>query len=124
MSTEKINEKNNQPASKPVKEKPVNLDRYQDLEGVTIKKLETGLWYIEHKEILRKILIAVLILIGSVSWIYTLSTFGLYVFKGMNDDAAMVSELVATQGFNHAYIKQISGQQLETLPSRCWNPGT
>jgi len=123
MSTEKINEKNNQPASKPVKEKPVNLDRYQDLEGVTIKKLEAGLWYVEHKELLRKLLIVMLALVGAVSWLYTLSTFGFYVFKGMVDDAAMVSELVATQGFNHAYIKQISGQQLETLPVKVLESG-
>lgn len=116
-------QKTNAKIKEPVKEKPVNLDRYQDLEGMTMKKLEAGLWYIEHKELLRNLLIAILVFIGSVSWIYTLSVFGLYVFKGMNDDVAMVRALVATQGFNHAYIKQISGQQLEVLPVKVLESG-
>jgi hypothetical protein len=114
LDEQKISAKIDQPA----KAKPVNLDRYQDLEGVSMKKLETGLWYIEHKALLRNILIVILALIGAVTWIITLSTFGLYVFKGMVDDMVMANQLVATQGFDHAYIKQISGQQLEVYPVR------
>lgn len=119
IDEQKINAKINQPA----KAKPVNLERYQDLEGVTMKKLEAGLWYVEHKDLLRKIIIVLLVLIGTISWLNTLITFGLYVFKGMVDDAVMVKELIATQGFNHEYIKQISGQQLEIFPVKVLESG-
>ena len=107
-----------------IKEKPVDLNRYQDFEGVTITKLEAGLWYVEHKNLLFKLLLALLALIGAITWIYTLSTFGYYVFKGMNDDLAMAKELAAAQGFNHAYIKKISGQQLETYPVKIMESGS
>ena len=116
MPTDKINEKNNQTSGAPTKDKPVNLERYQDLEGVTMKKLEAGLWYVEHKKLLYYFFIGMLALIGTVSWLYTLTTFGFYIFKGMNDDVAMIKELVAIQGFDHSYIAQISGQQLQIYP--------
>jgi len=112
LDEQKISAKTNQP----VKEKPVNLDRYQDLEGVTMKKLEAGLWYIEHRDMLRKIIIVILALVGAVSWLYTLYGFGFYIFKGMNDDATMFRELVSTESFDHAYLVKIGGQQLELFP--------
>ncbi len=94
----KINGKNR------VEDKPVNIDRYQDLDGVSMKKLEAGLWYLEHRELFFKILIGALIAIAVATWTNTLWNFGYYLFKGMNEDEALIRQLLATRSFDHDYI--------------------
>ena len=52
---------------------------YTGPEGITTKQLEAGLWYVEHKQLLRRILYGFLILTAAVSWTYTIYGFAYYL---------------------------------------------
>ena len=94
----KENNKKEKSAKEEAKPRAVDLNRYKDLGGVTIKKLNWGLWYVLHRESLKKIFFALLILIGIVSWSYTIYGFAHYLFRGMAEDEIMARE-IAEKGF-------------------------
>ena len=77
--------------------KAPDLSRYEtDVEGVSMNKLETGLWWIKNKELVKKIAMLILIIVSVISWLFTFYGFGYYFFKGMNEDEQMVQQLVST----------------------------
>lgn len=92
----------------------INVENYTDLEGVSTKKLTRGLWYLENKENLRKLLIMFLILVGGVSWSYTLYGFAYYLFVGMKQDDKNLADTLATPGISHQLILQRQAAQLQT----------
>ena len=91
-----------------------NLDNYNDLDGVSLKKLETGLWFIEHKVIFKKVFIIILLIISSISWTYSLYGFAYYLFFGMQQDQQLVNEMAASPGVDHEYIVRIAPKNLLT----------
>lgn len=96
-------------------EPKVNLEKYQDLEGVTLGKLEFGLWYIEHKGFFYRLIVAVLVVVASATWSYSIYHFAYYLAKGMKDDELMVREMILTD-VGHSYVAQISARPLEYFP--------
>lgn len=97
---------NFKPGAPPV----VDPNKYQDLEGVTLKKLEFGLWYIEHKSFFYKLIVVCLAVIGAASWSYTIYHFSYYLARGMAEDELLIKEMVLTQAFDHDYVARLSAQ--------------
>jgi hypothetical protein len=88
------------------------LKNYTSPEGVTTKQLEIGLWFVEHKLLLRKILYGFLILIAAVSWSYSIYGFAYYLSRGMNDDAISAKLLVATNTIGHDYVVEVGAKPI------------
>lgn len=91
----------------------VNLEEYKDLGGVSLKKLNRGLWFVEHRRQMRLIFIGFLIFISSISWIYSLYGFGYYFIKGMKDDEAITRSMLTSVAVGHDFINQISPRDID-----------
>ncbi|MBU4217130.1 hypothetical protein L6270_04860 [Candidatus Parcubacteria bacterium] len=107
-------------------EQAIDLERYKDQEGITVKSLDTGFWLIKNKRnfiLVRNVFLGVL---GIVLWGFFLSAFGTYFVFGMKQDSAMLNRL--TQNFfpSHNYFTESSPKNLaidnvqifEFLPGR------
>jgi hypothetical protein len=92
------------------------VENYAGPEGVTTKQLEYGLWYVEHKQLLAKILYGFLILVSAVSWTYTIYGFAYYLARGMTEDNLLAKELVQTQSADHGYVAQAAAKDLTMGP--------
>ena len=92
------------------------VEKYKDVEGMTTKKLNFGLWYVEHRQFFKKIIIACLIVVSAVSWSYTLYGLAYYVVRGMNEDELLVRQLLQTNIVSHDYLTQIGAQDLRHFP--------
>lgn len=84
----------------------VNLENYHDLGGVTLKKLEFGLWFLEHDSALKRMVVIILSAIAIISWGYFIYNFGYYLAKGMKEDERLQRELVATREDSHQIIER------------------
>lgn len=89
------------------------VERYKDVGGLSTKKLNFGLWYVEHREQFKKILIGFLAAVAAVSWLYTMYGFIYYVIWGMKQDRLLAYELVKTNVIGHDYIARISAKDLQ-----------
>ena len=99
---------------KEVKEK-INLEKYQDLEGVSLKKLEFGLWYLEHQSFFYKLIVLLLVAIGAASWSYTIYSFTYYLARGMDEDNRLTRDMVASF-FNHEAAVASAAKDLAYRP--------
>jgi hypothetical protein len=81
-----------------------NVEKYRDLEGITLNKLSFGLWWVKNRSGLRKTLITFLIIICSVSWGYTLINWGYYYAVGYQLDEQMTAQLVQTSTVHQSYL--------------------
>lgn len=102
----------------PAKEKDIEakVKHYTGPEGITTKQLEVGLWYVEHKRLLKKIISGFLIVVGAVSWPYSIYSFADYLIRGMEEDRLLVRQLVNTASLGHDYVLKISARQLAVAP--------
>src|SRR3989338_5402788 len=100
------------------------LKNYTGPEGISTKELEVGLWYVEHKELLRKIIYGFLIVMAAVSWAYSIYGFAYYLARGMSEDDALTKELVETNNAGHDYILQISAKKLVLAPIEIFRSGS
>lgn len=89
-----------------------DIKRYKDQDGLTVRKLDIGLWYLEHKNLLRKILIGFLIFISAVSWPYVIYGFANYLSRGMTEDKALVDDIVNSGRISHDTIVSLSPKDL------------
>lgn len=87
-----------------------------DVSGVSMKNLETGLWWVRNRGNLKKSLIVILIIIcvGTVG--YSLFNFGYYLIKGMWDDKKMVTDMVNTTTVSPDFLAQRAAQNLSLSP--------
>jgi len=85
LELDKIEEHNN--AIEP------NLRRYKDQEGITIKKLMFGLWFLKNRKNFLYLFYTLLIVISVITWSLFFLTFGSYVITGMNEDKKLLNEL-------------------------------
>ena len=99
----------------------INLERYQDLDGVTLKKLNFGLWFVGHIKLIKKILFWLLMLAGGIAWLYFIYTFGFYVIKGMKDDDKLLANMVAVRPIEHKFIQNISAKPLVASEVQVFN---
>ncbi|MEK7557639.1 MAG: hypothetical protein AAB530_00300 [Patescibacteria group bacterium] len=92
------------------------IKRFQDSDGLSINKLNFGLWYVEHIEQMRLILIFILIIISAVSWLYTIYSFTYYYVRGIKEDKIMMQQLIETKGVDHRFLVQSAAKDLAIYP--------
>ena len=101
-----------------------NLDRkYQDLEGLTEKRLDWGLWFVERRRKFKIASVVILILVSALSWGLTLYSFVYYIFQGMNQDEAVVRQLVRAGAAVHDYVVATAPVDLTYYPVNIFNSG-
>jgi hypothetical protein len=89
-----------------------SLKKYKDLEGVSINKLNAGLWYVENRLLLIKILKYSLIAISFFSWSYFFYGFGYYIFFGMKADDRIILDIARSNIISHEAIAQKGARDL------------
>jgi hypothetical protein len=94
----------------------VNLEKqiknYQDAEGLSIKKLNFGLWFLKKRDLFRVILISFLAVISAVCWSYTIYGFAYYLAKGMNEDEVLLRQMVESNLISHSVALRQGAQNL------------
>jgi len=85
---------------------------YQDLDGVSMNKLNIGLWYVEKRLVLIKMLKYFLILTSVICWSYFFYGFGYYIFFGMKEDDKLLTELVKNNLVGHDIIALKGAKEL------------
>jgi hypothetical protein len=91
----------------------INLKRYEtDVEGLSLDKLEAGLWLAKNRGVLRNILIGALVALIIASWGFSLYGFGSYLLVGMINDSRMMTDLVKSQILDQAQLKQRKARDL------------
>jgi len=90
----------------PRTEKKADIKKYVDREGLTMKKLETGLWFVKNIKYFNYLFYGALILISVITWPWFIYSFGHYVVKGMKDDNKLVVDLIATEVSYEAILSQ------------------
>ena len=99
------------------KEKIIDLDKeFRDTEGITEKKLNAGLWYVEHRRKLRVFFISFLILLAVTSWAYTIYGYAYYLTRGMDEDEALARQIVQSDVANHDYMVSIAPREFKYQP--------
>ncbi|MEK7203359.1 MAG: hypothetical protein AAB653_03520 [Patescibacteria group bacterium] len=94
------------------------IKKFQDLEGLSVNKLNFGLWYVEHIKKLRLIMIIFLIVISITSWAFTIYGFAYYIARGMNEDEIMVRQLVEINTIGHDYLARLFVNNLIMYPAQ------
>lgn len=94
------------------------IKKFQDFEGLSIDKLNFGLWYVEHIKHLRLIGIIILIIISVVSWLYTIYGFANYYIRGVKEDETMMKQLLETKIIDHSYLAQSVNKDLIIYPAQ------
>jgi hypothetical protein len=93
--------------------KEVNLNRYEtDVDGVSMKKLEAGLWWSKNRKKLKNILAIILALIGIPLMAYALYGFGDYLLFGMNADDQMMKAFDRTTVVSQSFLNQRSAKNI------------
>jgi len=93
--------------------KKVNLGDYRDPEGLTIKKLNMGLWLVKNRKNISLLFHTFLIMVIVVAWLIFFLNFGLYVVSGMNKDQEMVNYLVKENLISNDYLVSVGAKELK-----------
>ncbi len=88
------------------------VEKYTDLEGLSTKKLNFGLWYVQNRKKIRGTIVVVLIIIASITWLWTLYNFIYYYAIGIKEDEQMIREVVQGGIIDHSYLESLSPQKL------------
>jgi hypothetical protein len=84
------------------------IENYEDVDGISYKKLKIGLWFVEKRELFKKIIVVLLIIISGISWTYSLYGFVYYFAKGIKNDKKIVSEIVSNSIISHDFLEKRS----------------
>ncbi len=94
----------------------VDIRRYRDLEGLSVAKLDFGLWYVENKEKLQEFLFFIIFILGLLSWIFFFYQFGFYIFNGIPKDKILIKELLADNLPQYSYYTERKASDLQLYP--------
>lgn len=97
---------------------PVNINRYHDRGGVSMSKLELGLWYVENKVKITESVYFVFFLLALLSWSYFFYEFGLYVVKGIPANKMIVQEVLANNLPDYSYYTERKPADLQLYPAK------
>jgi len=81
------------------------LKEYEDLEGLSIKKLNFGLWFVESKIFFQKFFLGLLFLIAIFSNFYGWGHFLFYFVSGINEDKNMIYQMLKTKSITKEYTR-------------------
>lgn len=90
--------------SKKEKPKKIDIEKYQDLEGITVKKLSLGLWLVENRRKMINIFYGFLALIGLITWGWFFYTFGHYLIFGMRFDQENLNKIITGASIDHQLV--------------------
>ncbi|MBD3247975.1 hypothetical protein GF382_01635 [Candidatus Falkowbacteria bacterium] len=90
----------------------VDINKYQDLEGVSMNKLSFGLWWVRNKSKLKLSLIIILITASVVSWGYTIFQWSYYFAVLRSQDEEMVRIMAETTTVPVVYLKARSAKNV------------
>lgn len=90
----------------------LNLEKYEDLEGVTLKKLNFGLWYVANRRYFYYALIGFLVIVGIATWTNFIYNYGYYIFKGINEDRLLASQIANQDRTALDFLHQTSPKEL------------
>jgi hypothetical protein len=90
-----------------------NLESYRDVEGLSTKELNYGLWFVEHKKIIKNIVIIVLTLLNIGLWTYSIYYLIDYYAKGKLEDEKLVASISSENLINHDMVVSRSAKNLE-----------
>lgn len=110
-----MEEDNNQKNNDIGEDKPLKVDisKYRDVDGVSLKKLGFGLWYLENNKKIFFVIYLILGTIGFFTWSLFFYTFGQYIFIGMKEDSKLVNDMVANPGISREAILQIAPKPIQ-----------
>ncbi|MCU0679477.1 MAG: hypothetical protein MUC28_03485, partial [Planctomycetes bacterium] len=113
---------NGQPASPGSESKTplppkVDINEYHDPEGLTARKMNIGLWLIEHRREIFTIPVVALAVIGVITWLYSIYGFGYYLVKGREEDRMLVKSLLETNIPGHDYFLAKSARPILAGPA-------
>ena len=94
----------------------VNINRYHDQDGVSMSKLELGLWYVENKVKIIESTYFLFFLLGLVSWCYFFYEFGTYIVKGIPANKLIVQEVLANNLPDYSYYVERKPVDLQLYP--------
>lgn len=82
----------------------VNLDRYQDPEGLTVKKMAMGLWFVQNRKHFIFIFMVILAVISVITWGRFFYVFGTYVMSGLKYDDQLAREITTHTIVGHDFF--------------------
>jgi hypothetical protein len=91
----------------------LNLKKYEDPGGLTIKRMNFGLWLAANRLKLIKFIVIFLIIVSAGMFIYSAYHYIFYFLYGQNVDKAMIISLSTDQLDNEAYRAANSPKDLE-----------
>jgi len=94
-------------------EKKVNLDRYQDPEGLTLQKMALGLWFVQNRKHFIFIFSVILAIIAIVTWGRFFYVYGSYVISGMKYDDELSREIVTHTIADHEFFEARAPKDLK-----------
>jgi hypothetical protein len=115
------NEKKPLSSEERAKKELKELERYRDLEGMTLSKLNLGLWWVQNRLLIFKIVKIILIVISVITWSLFIFTFGEYLLFGMNKDNKMISDIANGPSISHDIFAMVSAQDLRVQTVKKFN---
>ncbi|MDD3285505.1 MAG: hypothetical protein PHG95_02630 [Patescibacteria group bacterium] len=88
---------------KPRDNKETDLKNYEDLEGLTLQKMNIGLWLSLHRRKITRIVIIILIIIAAISFAYSAYSYIYYFLYGRQADTELLQNLTDNQIDSQAY---------------------
>lgn len=94
------------------------LERYEDLSGITVKKLNFGLWWVMNVKFIKRTAFWFLVVLGIIGWLYTFVNFGYYLTVGSYKDERMLDDMVKVKVNNQniATPTGIQSGEVEMFP--------
>ena len=87
------------------KSKDINLKNYdEDVEGISLKKITAGLWFVTNKKHFRTGLIVFLSVASSIMIIYALYNYLHYYLIGLKNDEELARGIVETTTISKEYL--------------------
>lgn len=89
------------------------LSQYRPVEGPSNRQLRFGLWWVEHHDSLRRLLIGVLVAANLALWGPSAYAWGQYAYDGYFADRALVRALATAGPLEHAAIAARGAREIE-----------
>ncbi len=97
---------------------PKPEDRFHDLEGVTEKKLNFGLWYVSHRQKFVNTLLGALGFFGLITCSYAIYHFGYYFAYGIKEDELLLFDIANSGGSIHQAVQSRQATDLSATSAR------
>jgi|GEM_PF-194899 len=91
------------------------LEKYKDPEGLSIKRLNFGLWLMNNKSKIRRYIILFLIVVSIIFWLISIITWGNYLFFDLEADRQIINEVIKG-GINHDKVLSESAKKIVIYP--------